>query len=200
MLAHRRALPASGRDRPVVGAARSRCRELWAKVRGNQFAKAGVDVAAWVLWSAVHGVPLAKALGGTRTEVVAGVSLGIEPTIDDLLAEVRRQVAAGYPRVKLKIAPGWDVEPVRAVRAGLPGPRPACRCQRHLHRVGRAPDRTAGARRVRADDDRAAVRAAEPARPRPSAAARGDARSAWTRASRRSTTWRRPCRSKRYRC
>ena len=93
---------------------------LWAKVRGNQFAKAGVDVAAWVLWSAVRGVPLAQALGGTRTEVVAGVSLGIEPTIDGLLAEVERQVAAGYPRVKLKIAPGWDVEPVRAVRAAYP--------------------------------------------------------------------------------
>ena len=57
---------------------------------------------------------------GPATEVVAGVSLGIEPTIDDLLAEVERQTAAGYPRVKLKIAPGWDVEPVRAVRAAYP--------------------------------------------------------------------------------
>ncbi|MFG1816498.1 o-succinylbenzoate synthase [Kribbella sp. NPDC049174] len=94
--------------------------QLWAKVRGNQFAKAGVDVAAWVLWAAVHEVPLAQALGGTRGEVIAGVSLGIEPTIGDLLTEVRRQVAAGYPRIKLKIAPGWDVEPVRAVRADFP--------------------------------------------------------------------------------
>ena len=94
--------------------------QLWAKVRGNQFAKAGVDIAAWVLWSAVRGVSLASALGGTRTSVVAGVSLGIEPTIDDLLAEVDRQVDAGYPRVKLKIAPGWDVEPVREVRAAYP--------------------------------------------------------------------------------
>lgn len=93
---------------------------FWAKVRGNQFAKAGVDVAAWVLWSTMQGVPLAKALGGTRSEVTAGVSLGIEPTIDDLLIEVRRQVDAGYPRVKLKIAPGWDVEPVRALRAEYP--------------------------------------------------------------------------------
>jgi o-succinylbenzoate synthase len=93
---------------------------LWAKVRGNQFAKAGVDVAAWVLWSAVRGVSLASALGGRRTSVVAGVSLGIEPTIDDLLAEVDRQVIAGYPRVKLKIAPGWDVSPVREVRAAYP--------------------------------------------------------------------------------
>ncbi|HEY4571943.1 MAG TPA: o-succinylbenzoate synthase [Kribbella sp.] len=92
----------------------------WSKVRGNQFAKAGVDVAAWVLWAESRSMPLATALGGTRTEVVAGVSLGIEPTIDDLLTEVERQAAAGYPRVKLKIAPGWDVQPVRAVRTAYP--------------------------------------------------------------------------------
>lgn len=92
----------------------------WSKVRGNNFAKAGADTAAWVLWAEVQQLPLATVLGGTRTEVVAGVSLGIEPTIDDLLAEVQHQVDAGYPRVKLKIAPGWDVEPVRAVRTAYP--------------------------------------------------------------------------------
>ncbi|HEY0215876.1 MAG TPA: o-succinylbenzoate synthase [Cellulomonas sp.] len=89
------------------------------KVRGNAFARAGVDMAAWSLWSGAQGVPLAAALGGTRTEVVAGVSLGIEATVDALLEQVAVQVAAGYPRVKLKIQPGWDVEPVRAVRAAF---------------------------------------------------------------------------------
>jgi O-succinylbenzoate synthase len=93
---------------------------LWAKVRGHQFAKAGVDIAAWALWSLSGGVSLATALGGTRSSVVAGVSLGIEPTVDDLLAQVAKHVDAGYPRAKLKIAPGWDVEPVRAVRSAFP--------------------------------------------------------------------------------
>ncbi|MGP3936274.1 o-succinylbenzoate synthase [Nonomuraea sp. KM88] len=93
---------------------------LWRKVRGNRFAIAGVDAAGWALWSEIRGVPLAKALGGTRSEVVAGVSLGIEPTYDALLDQVRRQVDAGYPRVKLKIAPGWDTEPVRLVREAFP--------------------------------------------------------------------------------
>ena len=92
-----------------------------ARVRGNHFARAGYDMAAWALWSALSGVPLASALGGTRSRVEAGVSLGIEPTIDELLAQVERRVAEGYRRVKLKIAPGWDVEPVRAVRAAFPG-------------------------------------------------------------------------------
>ncbi|MBT2486258.1 MULTISPECIES: o-succinylbenzoate synthase [unclassified Microbacterium] len=92
----------------------------WVRIRGHEFAKAGFAGAIWDLFSRSRGVPLSAALGGTRTEVVAGVSLGIEPSIDDLLTQVGLQRAAGYGRVKLKIAPGWDVEPVRAVRAAYP--------------------------------------------------------------------------------
>ncbi len=92
----------------------------WRRVRGHEFAKAGFSAATWDLHARTADIPLAVALGGTRTEVVAGVSLGIEPTIDDLLAQVQRQLDAGYGRVKLKIAPGWDLEPVRAVRAAYP--------------------------------------------------------------------------------
>lgn len=90
------------------------------RVRGNHFARAGFDIAAWALWSTANGVPLAHALGGSRGTVEAGVSLGIEPTVDDLLAQVRLRVDEGYRRIKLKIAPGWDVKPVRAVRAAYP--------------------------------------------------------------------------------
>jgi o-succinylbenzoate synthase len=90
---------------------------LWAKVRGNEFAKAGVDMACWTLFAQATAQPLAAALGGTRDRVASGVSLGIEPTIDALIDQVAAQVEAGYRRVKLKIAPGWDVEPVAAVRA-----------------------------------------------------------------------------------
>jgi o-succinylbenzoate synthase len=93
---------------------------IWQRIRGHHFAKAGVDIACWDLWSRAEGVPLARALGGERSEIAAGVSLGIEPTTDDLLAEVNRHVGDGYPRVKLKIAPGWDLEPVKAVRKAYP--------------------------------------------------------------------------------
>ncbi|MBM7832628.1 o-succinylbenzoate synthase [Agromyces cerinus] len=93
---------------------------LWRKIRGHEFTKAGFAGAAWDLWSMSRGVPLAEALGGTRTEVAAGVSLGIEPTIDELLAQVAAQLDAGYGRVKLKIAPGWDLAPVREVRRAFP--------------------------------------------------------------------------------
>lgn len=92
----------------------------WAKVRGHEFAKAGFAGAGWDLHAQATGQSLSKALGGTRDTVVAGVSLGIEPSIDELLTQVQLQLDHGYPRVKLKIAPGWDVEPVRAVRAAHP--------------------------------------------------------------------------------
>jgi O-succinylbenzoate synthase len=92
----------------------------WARVRGHEFAKAGFDMAAWSLYSASRNEPLAVTLGGVRETVAAGVSLGIETSIDALLTEVTRHVDAGYRRVKLKIKPGWDLEPVRAVRAAFP--------------------------------------------------------------------------------
>jgi o-succinylbenzoate synthase len=109
------ALLGTGWDHPVqVGA-------LWRRIRGHNFAKAGLDIACWDLWSRAAGTPLARALGGDRKDIEAGVSLGIEPTVDDLLTQAGRYAAEGYRRIKLKIAPGWDVEPVRAVRAAHPG-------------------------------------------------------------------------------
>lgn len=91
----------------------------WARIRGHEFAKAGFSIAAWDLASRASETSLATALGGVRTEVVAGVSLGIEPTVDELLEQVQHQLDAGYRRIKLKVAPGWDVEPVRAVRSAF---------------------------------------------------------------------------------
>lgn len=92
----------------------------WASVRGNEFAKAGVDAAVWTLHAAATGRSLSSALGGTRTEAIAGVSLGIEKTVEELIKQVREQVGFGYSRIKLKIRPGWDAAVVRAVRSEFP--------------------------------------------------------------------------------
>lgn len=94
--------------------------DRWAMIRGHEFAKAGFAGATWDLWAKANSQSLATVLGGTRSVVQAGVSLGIEPTIDALLEQVDKQVSAGYGRVKLKIAPGWDVLPVQAVRHAYP--------------------------------------------------------------------------------
>jgi o-succinylbenzoate synthase len=94
---------------------------MTAAVAGNHFARAGLEMACWDLLAQSRGAPLADVLGHPSADrVEAGVSLGIEPTIDALMEQVAHHVADGYGRVKLKIRPGWDVEPVGAVREAFP--------------------------------------------------------------------------------
>lgn len=90
-------------------------------VKGNNFARAALDIASWDLYSRRQEISVAAALGGTAFSVQAGVSLGIEPTIDALLEQVALHVGQGYRRIKLKIKPGWDIEPARRVRDEFPG-------------------------------------------------------------------------------
>ncbi|MGI8687047.1 MAG: o-succinylbenzoate synthase [Thermomicrobiales bacterium] len=92
----------------------------YAKVRGNNFARSGLEMAYWALLATVEDQPLARMLGATRPAIVSGVSLGIERDVARLLDVVGEFVAQGYPRVKLKIAPGWDLIPVAAVRERWP--------------------------------------------------------------------------------
>lgn len=92
----------------------------WRKVRGNPMAKAAIEMAVWDAWSAATGQPLAAVLGGVRTAVPAGVSIGIADSTGALLDRVGAFVNQGYARIKLKIAPGTDVERVAAVRDRFP--------------------------------------------------------------------------------
>jgi O-succinylbenzoate synthase len=85
-------------------------------IRGNTFARAGVEEAFWSLRAAAEGTTIRALLGGERDAVPVGESLSIAETIDETLAEVELRLSEGYQRIKLKIRPGWDVEPVRAVR------------------------------------------------------------------------------------
>ena len=73
-------------------------------------------MACWDLLARTEGRPLAALLGGSRAEIASGVSLGIEREVGTLLDQVDRYVEEGYRRIKLKIAPGWDVSVVKAVR------------------------------------------------------------------------------------
>ena len=85
-------------------------------VRGHNMAKAAVEMAMWDLFARQRGEPLARALGGTRDRIASGVSVGIQPSLDALVAKVEGELAAGYRRIKIKIKPGWDVRPVERLR------------------------------------------------------------------------------------
>lgn len=90
------------------------------RFRGNQMAKAAVELALQDLRAKEDRTSLSHRLGGRRARVHVGVSVGIHPTARALVARVGRYLDEGYDRIKLKVKPGWDREPLRAVRKEFP--------------------------------------------------------------------------------
>jgi O-succinylbenzoate synthase len=91
-----------------------------ASVKGHQMAKAGLELALWDLIGKREGHSLRQLLGGNRTRVEVGVSVGIQPSPAQLVETVAQYLQAGYRRVKIKIKPGRDVEDAQAVRRAFP--------------------------------------------------------------------------------
>ena len=89
--------------------------------KGNSFAKAAIEISWWTLQSVMTGTPLHRLLGGETREVAAGADFGILDSIDDLMSDIQGAVDAGFPRVKLKVARGWDADIVRAAVQTFPG-------------------------------------------------------------------------------
>jgi len=94
---------------------------LLAGIRGHNMAKAGFENALWDVEAQMKGLPLWQLLGGTRQEIVCGVSLGIRETPHLLVGRVAAELSAGYQRIKLKIKPAKDIDFVAAVRREFPG-------------------------------------------------------------------------------
>lgn len=88
--------------------------------RGHRMAKAALEMAARDAFARAENVSLATALGGTAASVPAGVSLGIQEDPAVLLDQIAGFLEQGYRRIKLKIAPGRDLDVVAAVRARHP--------------------------------------------------------------------------------
>jgi O-succinylbenzoate synthase len=91
-----------------------------APFRGHNMAKAGLELAYMDLLARLKCQSLSQLIGGTRDRIPVGVSLGIQPTLDQLLERVDRYLGLGYQRIKLKIKPGWDIEIVKEVRRRHP--------------------------------------------------------------------------------
>lgn len=100
-------------------------------VRGNQFAKASIETAYWDLVARrnklsfvalfqeyLASMGVAPEYLQSKKAIPSGVSVGIPPNLDlgILQEQVDTYLAEGYRRVKIKIRPGWDVRPARAVR------------------------------------------------------------------------------------
>ncbi len=100
---------------------------LFKSVRGNHHARAGVEAAVWDLMAKANGMRLADYFArrlspgnAPRETAQVGVSIGIQDSLDEQIALIQRRLDDGYQRIKLKIAPGWDLELARAVRRHFP--------------------------------------------------------------------------------
>lgn len=89
-------------------------------VRGHPMAKHGLESACWDWFARRRGIALATAYGGRPGPIPAGISLGLEPTVEALVERIRAALAQGYRRVKLKIKPGWDRAMLETVRWAFP--------------------------------------------------------------------------------
>lgn len=100
---------------------------LLREIRGHPMAKSSIEAAVWDALAKANTMPLAQLFAAhlppgnePRGHAVVGVSIGIQPSVDETLEIVAKRLAQGYSRIKLKIKPGWDVEVARAVRQHYP--------------------------------------------------------------------------------
>jgi len=89
-------------------------------IKGNEFARAALDIGWWVLDAKRRGLPLHRALGGMADRVAVGADFGIQDSLDALMPKIQGAIDAGFPRIKLKFRPGWDLDMVAAVRSTFP--------------------------------------------------------------------------------
>ncbi|WP_394140000.1 o-succinylbenzoate synthase [Cytobacillus oceanisediminis] len=89
-------------------------------IRKNNMAKSAFEGAVWDLYAKQQGISLAKALGGTASNIEVGISIGIQDTVAVLLKLIEEHVNEGYKRIKVKIKPGWDVDVMREIRKHFP--------------------------------------------------------------------------------
>jgi o-succinylbenzoate synthase len=94
---------------------------LYEKVRGHMMAKAGLEAALWDAFAKSENISLSKKLGGVRKKVDVGVSIGIQSSEKELIKKVEGYLGEGYKRIKIKIAPGNDIQFVKALRREFQG-------------------------------------------------------------------------------
>ena len=93
---------------------------LYKWIRGHRMAKAGVEAALSDAFAKSKGISLSSFLGGTRERISVGVSVGLQSSPAELVKVVAGYLQDGYKRIKIKIAPGRDIDLVKAVRNEFP--------------------------------------------------------------------------------
>jgi o-succinylbenzoate synthase len=90
------------------------------KIRGHNMAKSGIDNLFYLFKSIREKKSISKIIGGTRTTIESGISIGIQDTPKELIKLIQQALDDSYKRIKLKIQPGWDIEIIKTVRNTYP--------------------------------------------------------------------------------
>lgn len=88
-------------------------------LRGHFMARASVEMGGWALWARREQTSLSQLIGGERTRIATGISIGIQESPAALAEKSRKSLAAGYRKIKIKIRPGADLEYIAAAREEL---------------------------------------------------------------------------------
>ncbi|MBO1911432.1 o-succinylbenzoate synthase, partial [Microvirga sp. 3-52] len=94
--------------------------KLFKPFKRNHLAKSSIEGAIWDLYAKENNLSLAQVLGGKKSSIEVGISLGIEKNINDLLTNIQERVDENYRRIKVKIAPGKDIQIVDSIRQKFP--------------------------------------------------------------------------------
>lgn len=94
--------------------------QRFSPIKRNNMAKSALEGAVWDLYAKRKNQSLATILGGTKQEIDVGISIGIQPTIKDLLQVIEESVLDGYKRMKVKVKPGKDLEVIKQIRKEFP--------------------------------------------------------------------------------
>jgi len=98
-------------------------RDVWSLLeqdfRGHNMAKAAVEMGIWELFARRQGIALSRLIGGTKSSVETGISIGIQSSPGALIEEVTQRLADGYRKIKAKVMPGSDVEFLTALRQAI---------------------------------------------------------------------------------
>lgn len=87
-----------------------------APFRGHEMAKAALEAAIWDAYAGEQSKSLYELIGGVKNEIPVGISIGMKPTIKELLLKVNQYLQQGYQRIKVKIAPQNGYEILYSIR------------------------------------------------------------------------------------
>jgi len=88
--------------------------------KGNQFAKAAIDIAWWDAFAKAQDMPLWRAIGGDSHDIAVGADIPVLENQDRLIEAVGAAQDAGFGRTKLKFRAGWGPEMIHGVRERFP--------------------------------------------------------------------------------